>query len=83
MSGGERQRVWIAMALAQRTPILFLDEPTRYSDYLLVMKEGKLLLQGLPEFVVTEHTMKDIYGIEVAIHSDERTGMYMMPIGVK
>lgn len=48
MSGGEWQRVWIAMALAQRTPILFLDEPTRYSDYLLVMKEGKLLLQGLP-----------------------------------
>jgi ABC-type cobalamin/Fe3+-siderophores transport systems, ATPase components len=120
MSGGERQRVWIAMALAQRTPILFLDEPTtfldmfyqyellelirrlntehgltivmvlhdlnqaiRYSDYLLVMKEGKLLLQGPPEFVVTEHTMKDIYGIEVAIRNDERTGMYMVPIGVK
>lgn len=32
LSGGERQRVWIAMALAQRTPILFLDEPTTYLD---------------------------------------------------
>ncbi len=80
LSGGERQRVWIAMTLAQSTPMLFLDEPTtyldiyyqleilelvkelnevygltivmvlhdinqaiRYSDHIIVMKDGKLL----------------------------------------
>lgn len=32
LSGGQRQRVWIAMVLAQQTPILFLDEPTTYLD---------------------------------------------------
>lgn len=32
LSGGQRQRAWIAMALAQQTPILFLDEPTTFLD---------------------------------------------------
>jgi len=32
LSGGQRQRAWIAMALAQQTPMLFLDEPTTYLD---------------------------------------------------
>ncbi|NLD76956.1 MAG: ABC transporter ATP-binding protein [Acidimicrobiales bacterium] len=32
LSGGQRQRVWIAMVLAQQTPVMLLDEPTTFLD---------------------------------------------------
>src|SRR5690625_8027631 len=32
MSGGQRQRAWIAMTIVQSTPLLLLDEPTSALD---------------------------------------------------
>ncbi|NIC07060.1 ABC transporter ATP-binding protein [Billgrantia bachuensis] len=32
LSGGQRQRAWVAMTIAQQTPLLLLDEPTSALD---------------------------------------------------
>lgn len=119
LSGGERQRVWIAMTLAQNTPILFLDEPTtyldiyyqleilelvkelnevygltivmvlhdinqaiRYSDHIIVMKDGEIITKGNPNDVITEEMVKAIYGVDVIVKQDEDTGLYMVPMGI-
>lgn len=42
-SGGEAQRVWIAMVLTQKPEILFLDEPTTYLDIAHQMETMRLV----------------------------------------
>lgn len=46
LSSGERQRVWIALGLAQQTPVLLLDEPTSHLD-VRVAHEILSLLRAL------------------------------------
>lgn len=46
LSGGQRQRVWVAMLLAQQTPIMLLDEPTTFLD-IAHQYELMELLRGL------------------------------------
>ena len=119
LSGGEKQRVWIAMSLAQKTQFLFLDEPTtyldiyyqyeildlvkqlntehglsivmvlhdinqaiQYSDTIIVMKDGHIVLKGKPEEIITKQLMADIYGINVIVKQDEQTGLYIVPVGI-
>ena len=46
LSGGQRQKVYIAMALAQNTQVILLDEPTTYLDVahqLQMMRQAKAL----------------------------------------
>lgn len=118
LSGGERQRVWIAMALAQKTPILFLDEPTtyldlyyqfellelikklnreynmtivmvlhdmnqavRYSDWMIMMKNGQVIARGVPEDVITGERIEEIYGVKAIVDYREDSGIYVVPIG--
>jgi len=100
ISGGERQRVWVAMVLAQDTKIILLDEPVTYmdlkhqwdllniildlkdkfqktivavfhdvnhalevSDYIYLLKNGRIYADGLPEQVITKQSLQEVYEI--------------------
>ena len=45
LSDGERQKVMIAKALAQQTPVIVLDEPTAYLDYPSKVETMLLLMR--------------------------------------
>lgn len=70
LSGGERQRAFIAMALAQDTPLLMLDEPTTYLDInhqLEIMalvqtlnKRGKTIIMVLHDLNLALHNSHHI-----------------------
>ena len=50
LSDGERQRVMIAKALAQQTPVILLDEPTAFLDF-----PSKVALLRLLSSLAKEH----------------------------
>lgn len=111
LSGGQRQRAWIAMALAQDTPLILLDEPTtyldivhqlevlelleklnrtqdktivmvlhdlnlaaRFSDWIVAMRGGKLLYEGIPAEIMTADVLRDVFSLEAYIGTDPWTG---------
>lgn len=75
LSGGQIQRVWIAMAIAQDSEILFLDEPTTYLDIKYQIELLKLvrdLNKNLKKTVIMV-----LHDINQSIkYSDEIVGMY-------
>ena len=119
LSGGQRQRAWIAMALAQETPILLLDEPTTYldlahlldvtalietlnreegrtivlvlhdineaarvSDYIVAMRDGRILREGSPKEVIEPALLTSLYGIACDVYAGPRAGeLFCVPRG--
>ncbi|CUH39278.1 Iron(3+)-hydroxamate import ATP-binding protein FhuC [Jannaschia seosinensis] len=68
-SGGERQRAWIAMLLAQAAPILLLDEPTSALD-LRHSEEVMTLLRRLAD--VDRQVIVVLHDINLAARHADR-----------
>ena len=64
LSDGERQRTRIARALAQDTPIILLDEPTAFLDFVRKKELFELLLKLVQEtnksLILTTHDIHDV-----------------------
>ena len=70
LSDGERQKVMIAKALAQQTPVILLDEPTAFLDYPSKV-ETMLLLRRLAR---DEHkaVLLSTHDLELALQTADR-----------
>ena len=67
LSGGQQQKVYIAMALAQDTPVVLLDEPTTFLDIahqLQLMEQARLLADEGKAVVLVLHDL--ILALETA-----------------
>jgi len=78
LSGGEQQRVRIAIALAQQTRLLLLDEPTQHLDIgrqaeileLLqkLHREGATIVAAMHDL----HTVRSTFDSVILLHPDRR-----------
>ena len=70
LSDGERQKVMIAKALAQQTPIIFLDEPTAFLDFPS-KAETMLLLRRLAH-EMQKTIFLSTHDVELALQTADR-----------
>lgn len=112
LSGGQRQKAYLAMALAGQAEILLLDEPTTYldiqyqaelfglikkqkelgktimavlhdidyalrlADWVLLLKDGKLVMQGTPEQIWESGTITQVFQVKAGKTVDKDGGIH-------
>jgi len=115
LSGGQNQRAFIAMVIAQNTEYILLDEPLNnldmkhsvqimkvlrrlveelgktvvivihdinfascYSDYIVALKDGRVVKEGPTEAIIDNAVLTDIYDMDIPIEliNGNRIGVY-------
>lgn len=77
LSDGERQKVMIAKALAQETPVIFLDEPTAFLDYPSKVEILRLLGRLSRDFGKT--IFLSTHDLELALRVADRVWLMSKP----
>lgn len=115
LSGGQNQRAFIAMVIAQNTEYILLDEPLNnldmkhsvqimkvlrrlveelgktvilvihdinfascYSDYIVALKDGRIVREGSTETIIDSEVLEHIYDMDIPIElvNGNRIGVY-------
>ena len=84
LSDGERQKVMIAKALAQQTPVIYLDEPTAFLDFPSKVETMQLLRRlatGSPDMPDSQKTIfLSTHDVELSLSLADR--LWIMEPGV-
>jgi len=60
-----------------------LNQAVRYSNRLVVIKDGKFVMEGTPEEVLTKELLRDVYKVEAEVTVDRQIGKpVFMPLGL-
>lgn len=81
LSDGERQKVMIAKALAQETPIILLDEPTAFLDYPSKVETMRLLHSLARNEKKT--ILLSTHDLELAMHTADRAWLIDRKLGIQ
>ena len=59
-----------------------LNQAARYSDYLYVLNNGRLYAHGVPDEIITETMLREVFSIDTKIIRDEDNDCpYFIPLG--
>lgn len=59
-----------------------INQAIRYSDHIIMMKNGQIIAEGAPREVITKEVIKTVYGVNAVFKEDDEIGLYMMSLGI-
>ncbi|ARF14333.1 ABC transporter ATP-binding protein [Sporosarcina ureae] len=59
-----------------------INQAIRYSDEIIMMKNGRIIAEGRPREVITKDVIKEVYGVNAVFKEDDELGLYMMSLGI-